>query len=163
VWGLARKRTSTALRTRGMRVDPPTITTSSICSGRDAGVFHASCDNGPSVRSMRSLIRFSKSSTGDFAMVVFAAPTRTQSARPGRNERDSFARMTSRRRVWTASPMCERSSAPFRLQIFELRCAADGCRCHRRRDACRPLVARTSKMPSCSLRIEMSKVPPPRS
>ena len=31
---------STSLRTSGMRVEPPTSTTSSICSGCEAGVFH---------------------------------------------------------------------------------------------------------------------------
>ena len=34
VCGLARNSASTAARTSGMRVDPPTITTSSICSDR---------------------------------------------------------------------------------------------------------------------------------
>ncbi len=51
VWGFlprasSSKSSSTSARTAGMRVEPPTMTTSSICSGRDAGVFERLLDRG---------------------------------------------------------------------------------------------------------------------
>ena len=57
------KRSSTSWRTAGMRVEPPTSTTSSICSGvMPASVM--ACLQGPAVRSSTGSISSSKTSRG---------------------------------------------------------------------------------------------------
>ncbi len=57
------KRSSTSLRTAGMRVDPPTSTTSSICSGVTPASASA-CLQGPAVRLSTGSINCSKTSRG---------------------------------------------------------------------------------------------------
>jgi hypothetical protein len=156
------KSSSTSARTAGMRVDPPTSTTSSICSAVMPASSSA-CLQGPAVRSSTGSISCRTARAESRAVALAVGQLDIELARPARSER----------RSWRRSRPCARPAPPrrdagadrrqARRECRRARWRSAGCRCRRRRGACRRWWRCTSKMPSCSLRMEMSKVPPPKS
>jgi len=163
VCGTRLNRSCTRRRTLGMRVEPPTSTTSSICSGFRPASFErlfagadGTVDDG--------LDHLPETFERNFAPIFSPAGQIDVELRRGlrgkRNLRFNYGfadaghgfsvRRASVRRSSPKSPrMSSSATAISRLSMSSPpKCVS-------------PLVATTSKMPSCSLRIEMSKVPRP--
>ncbi len=135
VCGRARNSSSTAERTSGMRVDPPTITTSSICSTVTPASLMQS-RQGPSVRSTIGVISLSNSSR--VISRWYFLPRYSSSMVGGGHEGELLLgvdhgapQQLHRLRCLATDPR------PIRLRRLRARCAAADCRYRRRPGACR--------------------------
>ena len=133
------------------------------------------------LRRRRARRRRAPSGTGRASRSTSGSISRSSSARVisrryvNRVERDRERRPLVGRRAGTwpprppsrssciASGSRDEVDAVLRPDVVEQPHRRARGRSRRRRDGCSPLVASTSKMPSLTLRIEMSNVPPPRS
>ena len=119
VCGRARNSSSTAERTSGMRVDPPTSTTSSICST----VTPASCDAiaaGPERPIDDRLDQAVEHVARDLALIAACRDIPDRSSACGTKDSSSLALITARRRSCTASRGLPEISSPHSdLNVFE--------------------------------------------
>ena len=137
VCGLARNSVSTALRTSGMRVEPPTSTTSSICSTRDAGVRDALAARRRACGRRSAVISCSNSSRVDLALVAACRGIRARIAVAGTKD-SCFLGLDHRApQQLHGFAVVRKILAPFGCDIFERDAAAADCRCRRRPGACR--------------------------
>ena len=164
--GSRAKSSRTTCCTRGIRVEPPTSTTSLICSGFNPASSIA-CRQGPSVRCTRSSINCSS-----LARVSFSARClgpAWSAVTKGRLISDSwscesstfdfsaasFSRCKAMRSLERSMPWSRLNSSMIQSMIFWSMSSPPRW--------VSPLVALTSTTPSPTSRIEMSKVPPPKS
>jgi len=139
VCGTRLNRSCTRRRTLGMRVEPPTSTTSSICSGfRPASL--SACLQGPMVRSMMGWIICPKPSS-EISRRYFLPPGKsTSSFAVGCEESAIFASL----RLCGCGPRFLRGGGrlsedrvPSRRECRRARRRSADCRCRRRLNVCR--------------------------
>ena len=149
VWGTRPKSSCTRSRTSGIRVEPPTITTSSISMGLKPASCKA-CRHGLRVRSMMGAINLLNSARVTSRRYFSSSTTISADSDAVRS---SFAFVAAFR----IAGIADFPSTSLRTRRISSSSISSPPRW------VSPLVDRTSKMPSLSFRIEMSNVPPPKS